>query len=304
MNSGKVFVAGLQNDPSVAAVCAALERRNSAYVFWNQRDLLNDCAFRVQGGVVEGTLLVNNDLIDLTSIFGAFYRMSEIELTPEYQNASDLIANHAVSATWILSQWLEVAPIRVMNRGSANDSNSSKAYQLQQIRHHIPVPNTIVTNDIDQVRNFREQYKRVIYKSCSGERSIVTELDDNTLESRAEALKTCPVLFQEYIEGTDIRVHVVGEHIFATAVTSTTIDYRYDNNTTWVAIDLSDKHKTACITLTHALGLELSGIDLRLTPTGEIYCFEVNPSPAFSVYEEQSGQPISDAIAMYLAGDA
>jgi hypothetical protein len=41
------------------------------------------------------------------------------------------------------------------------------------------------------------------------------------------------------------------------------------------------------------LGLSLSGIDLRLTPAGEWYCFEVNPSSAFTYYQEATGHPIA-----------
>ena len=34
-----------------------------------------------------------------------------------------------------------------------------------------------------------------------------------------------------------------------------------------------------------------------------MYCFEVNPSPAFSYDEAHTGQPIAQAIARYLAGE-
>ena len=52
-----------------------------------------------------------------------------------------------------------------------------------------------------------------------------------------------------------------------------------------------------CVSLAHALELPLAGIDLRITPTGRVVCFEVNPSPAFSYYESHTGQPIAAAIA-------
>jgi D-alanine-D-alanine ligase-like ATP-grasp enzyme len=40
-----------------------------------------------------------------------------------------------------------------------------------------------------------------------------------------------------------------------------------------------------------------SGIDLKITPEGEVFCFEVNPSPGFNFYEVGTGQPISVALA-------
>jgi glutathione synthase/RimK-type ligase-like ATP-grasp enzyme len=49
-----------------------------------------------------------------------------------------------------------------------------------------------------------------------------------------------------------------------------------------------------------AMGLALAGIDLRRTDKGEWFCFEVNPSPAFTYYEEATGQPITDAVARLL----
>ena len=58
--------------------------------------------------------------------------------------------------------------------------------------------------------------------------------------------------------------------------------------------------EAACIALSKALGLAFTGIDLRITPDGEVYCFEVNPSPAYSYYEANTGQPISMALARYL----
>jgi D-alanine-D-alanine ligase-like ATP-grasp enzyme len=53
--------------------------------------------------------------------------------------------------------------------------------------------------------------------------------------------------------------------------------------------------------LAAALHLSVAGIDLRKTPEGEWVCFEVNTSPAFTYYEEATGQPIAHAIAELLA---
>ena len=49
------------------------------------------------------------------------------------------------------------------------------------------------------------------------------------------------------------------------------------------------------------LGLHVAGIDLRRTDDGRWVCFEVNPSPGFTFYQEETGQPIAEAIARLLA---
>jgi glutathione synthase/RimK-type ligase-like ATP-grasp enzyme len=68
-------------------------------------------------------------------------------------------------------------------------------------------------------------------------------------------------------------------------------------------VELSDELAEMCVRLAEGLGLAFTGIDLKITPDNRVYCFEVNPSPAFSYYEANTGQPIARAVAEYLAGE-
>jgi D-alanine-D-alanine ligase-like ATP-grasp enzyme len=56
-----------------------------------------------------------------------------------------------------------------------------------------------------------------------------------------------------------------------------------------------------CCRLATALDLPFAGIDLRRTRDGRWYCFEVNPSPGFTFYQEATGQRIAEAVAILLA---
>ena len=67
------------------------------------------------------------------------------------------------------------------------------------------------------------------------------------------------------------------------------------------AVELPDATAERCVALAAGLGLEFVGIDLKITPDGDAYCFEVNPCPAFSYYEANTGQPIARAVARRLA---
>lgn len=55
-----------------------------------------------------------------------------------------------------------------------------------------------------------------------------------------------------------------------------------------------------CRRLSAAVELYVAGIDLRRTPDDEWFCFEVNPSPGFTYYQEATGQPIAEAVARFL----
>ena len=180
----------------------------------------------------------------------------------------------------------------------------SKPFQGQIVRRHgFDIPETLISNDPDAVRAFHASHGPLIYKSISGVRSIVAELDV-TDRDRLERIRWCPVQFQQRVAGTDIRVHVVGEDVHATEIASDGVDYRYASQrggrTDLSAITLPGDVAERCVAMTAAMGLSLSGIDLRRALDGRYYCFEVNPSPAFSYYELDTGQPIAASIAALL----
>jgi glutathione synthase/RimK-type ligase-like ATP-grasp enzyme len=143
-----------------------------------------------------------------------------------------------------------------------------------------------------------------VYKSTSGIRSIVSMLDDAAM-ARLDLVRWCPVQFQRQVPGMDVRVHVVGRQTFASAIDSDAIDYRYAARQGTTAklreYDLDSEVRARCVRLAATLELPFAGIDLRLASGGEVYCFEVNPSPAYSYYEHHTGQPISKAVAALLA---
>lgn len=103
-------------------------------------------------------------------------------------------------------------------------------------------------------------------------------------------------------------MHAIGTAVFATAIHTEAIDYRYaqrqGSEAELQAIELPKELAERCIRLAQALGFAFAGIDLKITPDNQVYCFEVNPSAAFSYYEAHAGQPIARAVARYLAGMA
>ena len=157
-----------------------------------------------------------------------------------------------------------------------------------------------MTTSPESARAFYEGCgKRAIFKSASSVRSIVVRMTDEHLE-RLPLIRECPAQFQEWVPGTDIRVHVIGERVFATEITTDATDYRYSGRTghdrTMRGIELPQEIEERCRRVAADLGLVTAGVDLRLTPTGEWYCFEANPTPGFTFYQQYSGQRIGDAL--------
>ncbi len=203
-----------------------------------------------------------------------------------------------------LHEWLDVSPALVVNRPRAMQSNASKPLQAQLIgAAGFVVPETLVTSDSEEALAFWRKHGHVVFKSTSGIRSIVRELDERSA-ARLPLLSQLPVQFQEYVAGIDVRVHVVGHRTFAVTIASPVTDYRYAAREGAEAVlapaELPDPVAERCIALARQMELPLAGIDLRRRPDGEYVCFEVNPMPAYTYFEAQSGQPIGPALAELL----
>ena len=206
----------------------------------------------------------------------------------------------------LIAAVLNSLPCRTANRPAATYSNWSKPYQALIIRRcNFKVPKTLITNDLAAARTFYAECNGdVISKSISALRSIVQPISEGDLKP-LPAMQHRPTQFQEYLPGDNIRVHVIGESLFAVRIQSKAVDYRYAGREgyarTMVPTTLPEDVETKCIRLTKELGLTMSGIDLKETPAGEYYCFEVNTSPAFPFYEPLARPVVADALAEFLA---
>ena len=196
---------------------------------------------------------------------------------------------------------------RVVNRPAATYSNRSKPYQSLMIRQiGFGIPKTLITNEPRAARQFYYECEgKVVRKSLSGVRSIVRRMNEKDLDGLA-LLEQGPAQFQEYLPGDNIRVHVVGERLFAVRIQCDAVDYRYAGQEGYarrmIPAKLHEDLETNCVRLAKEFGLAMAGIDLKETPAGEYFCFEVNTSPAFPFYESVARPVIADALAEFLAG--
>jgi glutathione synthase/RimK-type ligase-like ATP-grasp enzyme len=278
-------------------------------VVFNQRRFASiEMYFEISRGQVLGQIRMENRSCRLEDFHGVYMRPMDFRHLPELWNEppNSPKRQYCYALHDTLMRWCEIGPARVVNRASHMGSNYSKPYQAQLIREQgFAVPETLITNDPNLVHEFRNRHKRVIYKSISGIRSIVQTLEDKDLE-RLDHIRWCPTQFQEYVEGTNVRVHTLDTKVFATSVSADATDYRYaylrGRETQMKPIELPDELAERCVRLSQGLGLAFAGIDLKIAPDDRVFCFEVNPGPAFSYYEANTGQPIAQAVARYLAG--
>jgi hypothetical protein len=303
-----VLLWGLRSDPPLAAVLKALSDLKIPFEFIDQRQVLQTEIRLEVGASIYGWLRTFDHETNLGEVRSAYVRPYDTREIPHIASAGAESAawRHALQVNDILACWSEITPALVVNRLGATAANGSKPYQSRDIRRAgFNVPETLVTTDPDAALRFWEQHGTVIYKSVSAVRSRVSRLRPEHTH-RLKDISFCPTQFQEFVPGTEHRVHVVGEEVFACEVISEADDYRYpDEHPVEVRpCQLPETVENCSRRMAAAMNLSLAGIDLRKTPDGQWYCFEVNPSPGFTYYENATGQPIAQAVARLLANGA
>jgi hypothetical protein len=303
-----ILVVGGLADSVTELVCARLAERDYAYRLLDlgRYPAGNRVAWRWRDGRPEGTIGGAEWSLDLADITGVYVRFLGPEGRLPLHAAPETGGALRAEADAGLMALLEDLPCPVVNRVAGGMSNNSKPYQTLLLRRAgLRIPPTLVTNDAAAARAFYAAHGEVIYKSVSGVRSIVRRLEAESL-ARLELLRDGPAQFQAYVPGDNVRVHTVGDRVFAVRVRSDAVDYRYahrDGLTVQMEpVTLPGAIEQACLAIARDLDLLFAGIDLKETPDGDWYCFEVNPCPGFIYYERYSRLPISAALADLLRG--
>jgi hypothetical protein len=196
-----------------------------------------------------------------------------------------------------------------VNDPDRDDAASRKMWQLRAAsRLGLRVPRTCMTNDPERARAFvAAEPGRVVFKSFSAtpttwrETRPVRDVDLDLMDT----VRFAPVIFQEAVPGSDIRVTVVGSQVYAaefrTQDSGYPFDFRMDTAHCPTSVhELPDRLVAGLLRLMAELGLLYGAIDLRWT--GEEYVFlEVNPAGQWLFVEYATGQPIAAALAGLLA---
>jgi glutathione synthase/RimK-type ligase-like ATP-grasp enzyme len=255
------------------------------------------------------TLIYNGKIIDNVQ---AIYVRSNMIFKPQTLETSYLDTyNEQIqfkSQVENLFSWLKIMNlngVRILNPPIDN----SKYLQLYKlINKGLPIPSTCITNSYNELIQFIESTGSIVCKPLMGG-YYCRKVDEDYLKNIKYSCHE-PVIYQEYIEGLDVRVYVLnGEvlsaHELEKQTTNLSIDYRVDpsfsnGKINYNIIDLPPNIKNVCIEATKILGLEFAGIDLKLNNQGDYYLLECNSMPVYLDLEFKNGVKITDHIIDYL----
>ncbi|MFE6384785.1 ATP-grasp ribosomal peptide maturase [Nocardiopsis dassonvillei] len=167
------------------------------------------------------------------------------------------------------------------------------------------VPDTLITNEEAQAREFVEGRRSVIYKPLW----VPLYTRDDTPQTIAVSMVTAEELddsiagtmhlLQERVEKAyDVRVTVMGERVFAVRIDSGLLDWRTDYT---VHTYKEERVPPAIVCSLHAylsrLGLVFGAFDFAVDHEGVWWFLECNPSGQWAWLEEETGLPMVAALA-------
>ncbi len=307
-----ILILSSDDDVHARHVMHHIAERGHGATLLNLADFPKDAHLIFEAGQSSSRRLLHyrGQTIDLSKVSSVWWRrpqpygMHPDVTDPVLDNFAIREVDEAIQGLWLTldADWINIP--------SRDQDASRKAWQLDVARAAgLTMPRTLITTDPDAARDFaaREGVDRTIYKPFQGSEDAWREtrlLRTEELD-KIDAVKYAPVIFQEYIEATcDLRVTVVGDKIFAAAIdsqkTAYRVDFRMDMNVTITPTKLAPKTEAGIRKLMKSLDLTYGAIDFRRRPNGEEVFLEINPAGQWLFVEDQTGQPISKAVADYL----
>jgi glutathione synthase/RimK-type ligase-like ATP-grasp enzyme len=194
---------------------------------------------------------------------------------------------------------------------------NQKPYQLATAKLcGFDIPETLFSNDPNEIRHFLKQYGKVVYKSFmpafweteNSFKSLLATLIDDRAVSDDMALKACPGIYQQYIKpACEVRVTVFGVNMYALKHTissaSKSVDSRaghldgFQSETCEIPSDLRQK----ILDLMARMGIRFGCLDILVLESGHYVFLEINEAGQFLWLEElQPSIPMLDSFCGYL----
>ncbi|MCB0362084.1 MAG: hypothetical protein KDD35_05165 [Bdellovibrionales bacterium] len=211
------------------------------------------------------------------------------------------LESNRISEDWshkygqLYSQLSLARQVVIGNTRLRSDSNNNKLFHSLRYSNFISAPESQLTTELDLRR-----FAKSVVKSPSYYRTEVVE--SKAFQSLCLEDIHLPILVQQLISGTALRVTVIGcQDIFTTKIYGgTKVDYRYSDKMVAEPIGLPKSIKKLCLAIAKNYGLPLCGIDL-LVKDQNLFFLEVNPEPGWAFVEKSQCLAIWRSILRWIS---
>ncbi|HEY9679219.1 MAG TPA: hypothetical protein V6C76_14515 [Drouetiella sp.] len=317
----KVLILSSQEDVHATRVQQKLGALGVEVRFWNFDPFVSDCdlEFVISNDNNNFALQLADGPIELRCFDSIWYRRPGALKSKSFFEpwVADLMLQESRQG---LMGMLNAIPSLWVNHPVRDKNCSLKLFQLQVAKNAgMFVPETIVTNSPETACDFFEKHSgNVIYK-------LITEKSNFSLPRyefphgvptlplreadliHLDQVRHGPHLFQERVQKkADVRVTVIGAKPFATYIESQVgagkLDWRNDYSVPMLTHELPDDVAHKCLKVLKLLGLNFGAFDFCFDHEGRYVFLEVNSAGQYLWVEERTQQPLTEEVALLLAG--
>jgi glutathione synthase/RimK-type ligase-like ATP-grasp enzyme len=309
-----ILIVSFPGDAHAQAVAQALQARGATPMLLDLSRFPGQCQVELGYGTARRGEMWLRDAgwgdIDLRRCRAAWWRRPQpFGIPPEVTDNTHraFAANEAREVFGGLWKLMDAVWV---NDPQRDDLAHRKSYQLRAAEAvGLAVPETLITNAPEAARGFiaRHGAARTVFKAFNGTRQAwrETRLVGEEELARLDLVRIAPVIFQGYVDGVDIRVTAIGDRLFPAEIDITDGDYAVDFRMNYDRMRIRPARLPADVeakirALMAHLGLVYGAIDLRRTSEGYVF-LEINPAGQWLFIEQQTRQPITDALAGALA---
>lgn len=205
----------------------------------------------------------------------------------------------------LLGSWMRAIAFR-----AKRVANPVECLHLHYLRPHeltllrragVAVPNTLVTNNPEELLLFKKEVGEVAYSPVAGSGAMKRLSNDDLLPERLQLLISAPVIFQEFQPGTHVRVFVLNRCVLS----AVELESDTDNGSEQLGeiVDIPESVAQMCLKAAETCSMVFASIDLKKSTRGEYRLTDCNPAPRFVGVQTPLGGSIERAFAEYLIGN-
>jgi len=304
-----VLVLTCADDPTSDVVISELNNRGVPVIRCDPADVLAgglEISARFGGDAPGGYLQTESRSVDLSTVRSIYYRRPSSYAAPAGMSAQDgrvakeqakhgmggILAN--IRARWVNHIWRAIeAEFKPTQLAVAKDVGFA-------------VPATLITNSLDDARNFAKEQGQIIYKPLQN--TELTTPDGNALmvwadlvdpDELDESVSLALHLFQARVDKVaDVRTTVIGNRVFSVRIDSPHLDWRQDyDHVTYAAVETPSGVAEACQRYLDRFGLIFGAFDFGIGQDGSWVWYECNTGGQWHWLELETGLPMTAALA-------
>jgi hypothetical protein len=217
----------------------------------------------------------------------AFIRMDVF--SGDFSESVESLPKSAGWFAWTLNVVSMFPAIRMFNRSMAPTAGLKLADLLSARECGLAVPETLVSNEIEEIVRFAGEYDEVVAKPVNGGGYCKPLNEALDLGLGRDGRMPIPAFIQERLNYPEYRVYRIGGQLLAFRIESTQIDHRISSGSamTMVALDVEplSGEVPRLWSMTERLGLDFCAFDLKTRKDGRVCFLEVNTGPMFAAHD-------------------